>query len=207
MYDGNRSHRHRPVRLALVSGIAGSLAMLAASCIVADPPPDIPAPAPHRPTIEHGSVVPPPTQILVDKWTPDLQLTFDVPVELDDPTSAFEWNVFFDYDRNTNASAAFGQRVAADQTAVDAGVRLVEFTIGSPDPTKCHVIEFIVALRFTVESSHTPDAYGGDSVVWFYNPSGDPSGCPAYDAGGVDAAFPDAGDPGPIIVPDAGGGG
>jgi hypothetical protein len=159
-----------------------------AACIVADPPPDIPAPPPHHPTILHGSVVPPTTQVLTD--ISPAGLSFEVPVELEDPNASFEWNVFVDYDPNLNPLPKTGRFEAPDLTAFDAGVRMINFTVKVSD-TSCHVIELVVALQFSVGSSHTPNQYGGDTATWFVNPSGEPGGCPTYDASGLPA---DAGD-------------
>jgi hypothetical protein len=183
---------------AMMRGLKAMAAVVIATCaigacIVADPPPDIPAPPPHHPTILHGSVVPPTTQVLSDPSAANL--TFEVPVELEDPNASFEWNVFVDYDPHLNLSPSFGRRESPDLTQVDGGVRIIEFSITPPDPSSCHVIEFVVALEFSVGSGHTPDQYGGDTVSWFYNPSGDPGGCATYDAGGLDGAVPsEAGD-------------
>lgn len=190
------------LRWCVIAVTAAAGAACAVACIVADPPPDIPAPPPQRPTIVHGSVVPPTTQIL-STFPP----SFVVPIELQDSTQPFAWNVFYDYDPASNTLPHIGGVVVPDTTQVDGGVRIVEFQTDPPSSSSCHVIELIVALSFSFESPHTPDQYGGDSVVWFYNPSGDPAGCPVYDAGGVDGAFPaDAADGGTLIVPDDGGG-
>jgi hypothetical protein len=185
---GSRTRR----RLAACAGSV-VFAGVVGACIVADPPPSIPPPSPHHPSILHGSVVPPPTKIITQSQG---NISLVVPVELTDPTSAFEWHLFKDFDPVSNPLPFAGARLDGDPTAVDAGVRFIDFSFPGDDPalpTKCHVLEFIVALAFSPESPHTPDAYGGDSVVWFYNPSGDPAGCPATDTSGLDGAFPTEG--------------
>jgi hypothetical protein len=154
-------------------------AVLGAACVIADPAPEVPVPPPHRPTILHGSVVPPDTAILSQ-----FPLSFEVPVELVDPSQAFEYNVFVD------DVFKFHGSVEPDPTLTDAGIRVIPVTLSPPDPAFCHVIEFIVALHFEGADPHSPDSTGGDSVAWFYNPSGNPGGCPLYDAGGLDGAFP-----------------
>jgi hypothetical protein len=51
--------------------------------------------------------------------------------------------------------------------------------------------------------AHSFSVIGGDTIVWFYNPRGDPSGCPTLDAG-LDGAFPDATPDAPVVVSDGG---
>ena len=187
---------------AWVAGVAGSLAVATAfaACIIADPPPDLPKPPRHHPNIVHGAVVPPATKVMAT-----FPSKFLVPVEVFDPDVSFLWNVFVDYDPLDSARRA-EVLSGGSPDAIDGGVRIVDFTIDPPDPSSCHVIEFIVALGFDSKSTHTPDSYGGDSVAWFYNPSGDPSTCPQYDAGGIDGAAPDVQPDHIFIPPDDGGG-
>jgi hypothetical protein len=141
----------------------------------------------HRPTILHDSVSPPAGRILTAADIPDGGvLTFLIPVELDDPTRQFSWELFIDYDPYT-ASAPFqlGQ-VQPTASTVDAGTILVSpppvsFLDGKLSTPYCHRIEFLVAYSFS--AFHTPDSLGGDIVTWLYNGAGGPDGCPlSYDA-------------------------
>lgn len=181
-----------------VAGFA--LITAGAACFIAEPPAEAPRLPDMRPTILHGSVVPPPSRILTR-----FPREFVVPVELLDPSTSFQWQVFVDYDPFERSSAALGDESIVDPTRPEETVRPISFTLDPPslDPglRVCHVIEFIVARGFSF-SPHTPDARGGDSVVWFYNPTGDLSACPAYD-GGVSSDGGNDGDGGV----DAGGGG
>ena len=189
---------------AIVAACAATLALgsAIAACIIADPPPDLPKAPRHHPNILHGAVVPPSTKVIAT-----FPSKFIVPVEVIDPNTPFVFNVFVDYDPlGSRESFVLGGSLTPDPSTMDGGVSLVDFSIDAPDPSSCHVIEFIVALGFNDKSLHTPDQYGGDSVVWFYNPSGDPGACPQYDAGGIDGAAPDV-QPDRIFVPPADGGG
>jgi len=75
------------------------------------------------------------------------------------------------------------------------------------DDSLCHRIDFLVAHQFDPGSAHTWDSVGGDIVSWFFNPGGNPNGCPLYDAGALqDGAFPsaDTGADGLPVVPESG---
>jgi hypothetical protein len=194
------SSLRRPRALKVIAAIAGIAASLAAvmslaanaSCVLADPPPDLPAPAKHHPIIVKSSVSPPYTQVL-----PALPSRFVVPVELIDPnTPSFLYEVFLDYDGSDPGQRPYyvpTQPVQPSPATVDGGITNIEFEIATapPDPSSCHRLELLVAFSFDLAAPHTPDAYGADSVVWFYNPSGDPGSCPLFDAGGADGAAPD----------------
>jgi hypothetical protein len=189
--------------LAACAASAIACAWSVVACIAA-PPPELPKLPAHRPTIVHGSVAPPPTQILTA--LPD---EFLVPVELVDPSQTFHYNVFVDYDLFNNPQAVYqSPEQAADPNAAN-GIDLVTFSLSSTqsalDPSYCHVIEMVVANKFTSTSPHTPDSVGGDSVSWFYSPGGNPAGCPQYDAGSLaDGAFPDV-QSDALVVPDGNG--
>jgi hypothetical protein len=178
-----------------------------AACITA-PPPDLPQPPAHRPTILDESVQPPPDQILAS-----LPTEFVVPVQLDDPNQTFDWEVFVDYDPVQSPNPYFSNQVQATPGTVDGGVYVVDApppdTIHA-DPSRCHRIDFLVAHTFNPATPHTWDSLGGDIVWWFYNPGGGPGGCPVYDAGSLqDGAFPSATPDAPLdglpIVPESGG--
>jgi hypothetical protein len=154
----------------------------------------------------HDAVVPPSVQILSE-----LPGQFIVPVALDDPNASFSYDVFVDYDSIQNPTPLiYPQALQASPAALDGGVMLVSFKLdpasSALDPSRCHVIEFLVAHAFNPSAPHTPDAVGGDIVGWSYNPGGGPSGCPVYDAGALqDGAFPEAASDGLPVIPESGG--
>ena len=177
---------HPPARrVAAVVLTYGAGAVAAAACIVA-PPPDLPAQTANRPTILHDAVVPPTDGILTAAQLPENgALTFLVPVVLDDPSQAFAWEVFVDYDAYTNSRPALSpEKVEPTPGTLDGGAVVVAFSLNFNDGNLaapyCHRIEFIVADSFS--AFHVPDSIGGDSVVWLYNGAGGTTGCPPYDA-------------------------
>ena len=166
---------------ALLCGL--SFARVLTGCIIADTPDDLPRLPLFRPTILHGSVVPPDNQVL--RSFPD---KFVVPVELVNPTLTFQWHAFIDYDPATGAGVSDFGTSSFDPSSADGGVRTLEISLQSPpDLSRCHVIEILVANGFRGDfegrSAHTPDAIGGDSVSWFFAPGGDVQRCPTFDAG------------------------
>jgi len=195
-----RTHRFVLVLLASACGLGAIAATVA--CITA-PPPDLPIVPLHRPTILHDNVTPPTDEVLTvwpQQWL--------VPVEVDDPSDTFWFDVFVDPD--VNPDPAFGPvQQQPSPTAMDGGLTVVRFgPLSQPDPSFCHRVKFEVAHSFSQTSPPIPDSIGGDSVVWFYNPGGGLGGCPEYDAGALqDGAFPpgDAPIDGLPVVPDAGG--
>jgi len=176
-------HSAKGVALAGAAGAAAFAATAAASCITV-PPPDLPVIPRHRPTIVHDAVTPPEGPL--DAWPADG--TFEVPVEIDDPSQAYEWEVFVDYDPyQTNDTPKAPSLNAQPIPPPDGGLALVPFSLPVPvDPVPCpHRIEFLVANSFS--SEHTPSPPGGDSVTWLFD---GPNGC-LYDAGALqDGAFP-----------------
>ncbi len=164
-------------------------------CIIADTPDDLPKLPVFRPTILHGSVVPPDNQIL--RSFPE---RFVVPVELVDPTATFQWHAFIDYDPVTGDGISDVGTSSFDPASADGGVRTLEISLQSPsDLSRCHLIEILVAYGFRGDfdgrQAHTPNAIGGDSVSWFFAPNGDVQRCPTFDAGpesGADAGATDA---------------
>ncbi len=165
---------------------------LVAGCVIATPPPDIPA-LPNRPAILHNDVVPPPSRVLAS-W-PD---TLVVPVQLVDSEATFEWRVYVDYDPHfghagtpphvdgVSAPQAVGGAVRQLSIALDPGAILIDSLVST-----CHIIELIVAPKFASNVEHTPEGEG-DSVVWFLSSGNDLSACVRYSAGGA----PHAGDAG-----------
>jgi len=169
---------------------------VAVSCILADPPAELPQEPIGRPTILHESVVPPVTRVLRE-WPRE----FIVPVDID-PRASFFWRAFLDFDPRSRAIYDGSPLpVTPDPQSEEGGIRMQEIDLDPPkDLAACHVLEIVVALHF--EEAHTPSPPGGDTVVWFYSPTGDLSGCPIVDAGAavLDGAPPpddgsaDAGD-------------
>jgi len=172
------------------SAVAGGLA--AASCITA-PPPDLPQLPTERPTIENDAVQPP--EGLLTEWPIDNQ--FSVPVEVGNPVD-FTFYVFVDYPA-IPTYALMGSLM----NPPDAGITLVDFTLGPPDSLICpHQIQFLVANSFNAISPHTPTTSGGDIATWEYYAGGNAE-CPSYDAG--DGSFPDAVPDGIPVAPESGG--
>lgn len=165
------------------------------SCIIAEPPTDPPRLPLARPTIVHGSVVPPASGVL--GRFPD---KFIVPVELFDPTVTFEWAAWIDFNPATGEGLDSFSTSEFEQSNVDGRVRTLEIQMRPPTDDRCHVIEVVVALRLAGQQgtgAHAALDPGGDIVTWFYNPSGSLEGCPTLDAGIVPGpldASPEASD-------------
>jgi hypothetical protein len=147
--------------------------------------------------------VPPEGQILV-QWP----LEFVVGIEIDDPTHQYAARVFIDPD-DTSSPALDLTIDPGRQPLVAAGILSLSFEPPAPDPTFCHVVELLVARAFvgtTGPAAHTPDPYGADRATWYYNPGGDPNGCPEYDAGTDGSALDAPPDGLPIPIPPGSGG-
>jgi hypothetical protein len=181
---------------------------LTIACIIA-PPPDLPKATGRRPVIMHDSVVPPADEILAT-----IPSEFLVPVELDDPSQPFEYDVFIDYDPVTQTGLKIAPtRIDPSTIALDGGIFLVSFQL---DPSSselvsgfCHRIELLVAHAFNPGAPHTPDSRGGDSVTWLYNGGGAGAGCPPYDASALgDGGWmpQDENADGLLVTPESGGG-
>lgn len=179
-----RPRMKRSRRRYVVGALFVSLATaLIVSCVIAEPPSDLPQLPETRPTILRGSVVPSANAIL-GRWPQK----FTVPVELIDPRVTFQYSVFIDYNPATGEGleAGFPASSEFERGTQDGRVRTLEIPISTPALDRCHTIEVIVALRLNTTDSrnaHTPLPPGGDSVTWFFSPSGDLSGCPVLDAG------------------------
>jgi hypothetical protein len=165
--------------------VAGALAT--AACIVA-PPPDLPPQYVHRPTILHDSVVPPANEILTASQLPDSgELTFLIPIQLDDPSAPFLWRMFIDYNYDPSSvpqEPDTGGQFQPTISTLDGGTVVLSVTVAFQDgklaTPYCHRIEFVVAYGFS--APHTPDSLGGDTVTWLYNGAGGSDGCPlSYD--------------------------
>jgi hypothetical protein len=202
-------------RLRLAALIAVPLVcMMAAACIIADPPTDLPRPSPKKPTIIRSTADPPTSRVLGRFPDNNLGEAFEVDVDVD-PSAVLEWRLFVDYDDPTvsNVDTLVGHEVLLpDLASPDAGPRHVRMADGlgqSPDPTRCHVIEGAVALvvngvsSFTNQNTPAVNANLGDSIVWFYSPTGDLSGCPVYKSG-LDGAFIDVASDAPLQTGEGG---
>ena len=172
----------------VAAGVAAACALLAAACIIADPSTDFPVAKPRRPTIIRDRAVPPTSKVL-GEFTPNYQFVLEVEV---DPSQTVEWHLFVDYDEfhfSGPPAGLVGRDISLPVTGDDAGVRelvLQADTSYVPDPGRCHVIEALVALGFQSHvdrGAHAFDSRGGDSIVWFYSPTGDLRGCPVYNTG------------------------
>jgi hypothetical protein len=181
----------RPGPRTSIAALAITLAALAVAvaggaCVIADPPSDLPQDSPPPPLIVKGSVVPSPSQIL-GVWPAGG--SFVVPVQLEDPKKSIFYSVFVDYNPLTGEGIDGRSPVESDyQPGTDFGnIRTLHINITTPSPDRCHVVEVVVAFQFKgtndARNLHSPNEQGGDSVNWFFNPSGDLAGCPVLDAG------------------------
>ncbi len=184
-------------RHAAAAAVATICASLAAACIIADPSTDFPLPPDRRPTIIRDHAVPPTSRVLGD-LPPNFTFLIDVEA---DPTKTVYWHLFVDYDdfhQNGPPAGLVGRDKSDPQIGADAGVRQIALQPDipfAPDPGRCHVIEALVALSFQFDVGAQAHAFkppGGDSIVWFYSPTGDLSGCPVFDAGIDGGSGPDS---------------
>ncbi|HVJ91918.1 MAG TPA: hypothetical protein VM580_19090 [Labilithrix sp.] len=182
--------RHAPRRVTTTPsraflrcfGLAALLTVFSAAdaCVVADPPTDLPTLPEMRPTIVRASVVPSASSVL-GAWP----TKFIVPVEVSDPRADIAWSTFVDYNAFTGAGLKQTETSKAEPNS-RSRVRVLEIPIPEPSLDRCHVVEVVVALRFSRFGPHIPEEPpGGDIVSWFFNPTGDLAGCPSLDAGAV----------------------
>jgi hypothetical protein len=162
----------------MVAALAGAV-----SCVIADTPPELPEHPKHPPRIVDSSAVPSPARVLTK-----INDTYVLPVDIPDPDTTFDLHVFVDGDYLPGSSFT----VEPDPSTTQGGLRLVTFVIDGVDAARCHVVEAVVALEFEANSVRTP-VNGGDSLVWYYSPTGDLGGCLVAPDGGwpVDGSFPD----------------
>jgi len=168
--------------------IAATWAVLATitagiSCVVADPPTDLPRLPQMRPIVVRSSVVPPVSAVL-GRW-PD---KFIVPVELVDPRATIYYSAFVDYNPATGEGLEGRPQASPyEPRSTQGAIRTLEVPIVEPSSDRCHTVEIVVALNVSSFTdpriAHTPPEPGGDSVSWFYSPGGDLAGCPTLDAG------------------------
>lgn len=176
-----RARFERGLRALAGGTLLALAALIVGACVIADPPTELPRSPDRRPIIVRGSVVPSTTSVL-GTW-PSL---FIVPVELSNPLSPLQWATFVDY--NPVTFDGFDQNGVSPYEAQTTreNIRMLELPISKPPSDRCHVVEVVVALNLNttdIQNVHTPLPPGGDSVSWFYSPSGDLAGCPVLDAG------------------------
>lgn len=174
-----------PVLAALC--VCGVVIVAQDACVLAEPSGDLPRLPDSRPTILHASLVPSASAVLSR-----FPSSFVVPVELADPTATLGYAAFIDYNPFTNAGLVQGPSHSDREPNAPGRTRILTVAVPAPpDIDRCHVIEIVVALRFSSENDskgvHTPAEPGGDIATWFYSPNGDLAGCPTLDAG-IDAA-------------------
>lgn len=194
----NRLRSGAPRAVALAVAFVAVAAVVDA-CVIAEPPTDLPRLPETRPTILRGSVVPTASAVL-GRW-PD---KFTVPVELADPRATIWYSAFVDYNPATGEGIEGASPTPSEfepgSGQTQGRVRTLEIPITTPSLDRCHVVEVVVAMRFKAttdsKNAHTPDEPGGDSVTWFFSPSGDLAGCPVLDAG-IEPVLGDAGEGGP----------
>jgi hypothetical protein len=148
------------VRGVIALGLYGS-----AACLLADPPAALPI-APFTPIRILRESVTPPVSLLTS-----LPGEFVVPMTADLRKGALQYEFFSD-------QVGSGQH--RQEIGTDGGV-----LVTVPDPLnfvaeECHTLELRVSYL---------DSTGGDSISWFYSPTGSFSDCPVFDA-----RPPDAGD-------------
>jgi hypothetical protein len=173
--------RARLAAFALVmSAVAASVVV---ACVIVEEPGEILQPILRPPSIEHAQVDPPAVRIL-QTWPAQFVVPIDVPPGSPDVA----WRAFVDYDPVVGGDGYVGNTLVRDRSNVDAGTLLLTVRLQDPpEIDRCHTVEIVVAYLFV--TTHAPDSRGGDTVSWFYAPSGSIADCPIYDAGPV----PDAG--------------
>ncbi len=168
-----RARRRSAAPLVPVVLLAASAA--ATSCILADPPAELdPAPASRLRIVRESST--PPVGEILRTWPGTFHILVDTAGNPD-----VRGQAFLDYDpSDTTKRQGFPlpNLVAVD----DAGLRIVDVSFDAPDPTRCHTVEVILATA-NFDTVHRPPPDTGDSIVWFYSPSGDVSSCGSFDGG------------------------
>jgi hypothetical protein len=167
---------------AMIAGVAG------VSCLLVDPPPALPTFPPAAPQIESTSVVPPPGVVTASDWPEGGELSFVVPVAVNDPTTTFTWYVFQDYGWADSATLEGPTQSTAD---LDGGaIQIIHFSVNPPVGPGCQTITFFADADPRQLVSETPSRLACSlctPVSWLYDPSG-AGDCPAYDAGGIPEA-------------------
>jgi hypothetical protein len=183
--SSTRSRITQALALAAIISPLG-LAPLALSCLLLDPPPDLPTIPLQTPVILSESVSPPLPSFT--NWAQGSEMTFVVPVEVDDPASTFDWYVFEDVDTPISSLAHQGESTAN----LDGGaIQLISFSVDPPPGPSSHTITFYADVDTTQTLAPlfpgAPDYLVCtlcSSVTWIYDPSGSGTS-PTYDAGGI----------------------
>jgi hypothetical protein len=164
--------RARTVELALGAALVLVLVRATVSCILADPPAELPVPPGQPPFIQKTAVQPP--QGLLIEWP----ATLVVPVLFSAPPTSTSSNAY-----NYLLQVDSMERGTGTSDGGAFGIVLLEVDTGmAPPHDQCHVVEFDVS-----------NLSGTDSVVWTYAPNADFGSCGVFDAGPFgDAAFFDA---------------
>lgn len=171
----------RALGVASVVSLIAAVTVVTDACVIADPPTELPRTSERRPTIKRASVVPSTTAVL-GRWP----AKFTVPVELSDPFADVTWATFVDYNSVTGEGLIQYATSRYTPASTSDNIRMLEIPIVEPSSDRCHIVEIIVALHLNTNDTrnvHTPEPPGGDSVSWFFSPSGDLAGCPVLDAG------------------------
>jgi hypothetical protein len=154
------------------AGAAVALLVVApGACILADPPAELPIP-PTAPIRILREDVSPPISFLTA-----LPSAFLLPVTADTRQSALTAQLFVD-------QVGAQPRPQSIHGTANVYVPVPTNTVSADE---CHTLE----VRITY-----PDLSGGDSVTWFYSPTGSFTGCPVFDAGPSDAGDASDGDAG-----------
>ncbi len=164
------------------------------ACVLAEPVGDLPRAAVTRPTIVRASTVPPAGTILSS-----FPSVFIVPIELDDPTVDLQYAAFIDFSPTNEQSVLLLETSTFEAANLKGKTRILEIPVPPPAQLgECHPIEIVIGLELSGTSAvlaHTPRNGQGDSVQWYYNPSGDLAGCPVLQIEGG-APLPPATDSG-----------
>jgi hypothetical protein len=181
----------------VLAAFTASIGAVLAACIIADPPTDLPRPTPRKPTIIRSTAVPPDTRVLGTFPDPTQGQGFHVEVEVDPSApKGLTWRLYLDYVPVTLDSTQIGTGdIPLDPTSAHPEIREVDMIPGPStrsDLTRCHVFEGIVSFPPAGggTSTHDYDPELGDSITWFYSPTGDVSGCPVFNSG-LDGSFRD----------------
>lgn len=167
------------------------------ACVIAEPPADLPSAPAVRPTIIRATAVPKTTSVFTG-WPEK----FIIDVQLSDSRQSFYATSFVDYNPSTGDGYTGSPQFISPSPGDSTTVRKVEFPITQPTDDGCHTVEIVVAHEFADLRqgipAHTPKdpANDGDSISWFYSPTGDLAGCPVLDAGLSPIAPVDGGDDG-----------
>jgi hypothetical protein len=117
-------------------------------------------------------------------WVEGAELAFAVPVQVNDPTSIFQWFLFEDYKTPISTLVTRSESTAD----LDGGdIQVVNFTLSPPPGTSCHIIWFFadadLGVDFTPAVPASLTCLLCTQITWIYDPSG--TGDCLYDAGGI----------------------